>query len=82
MDYPFLSHSALRVYLIVHWIWWVCRKRKLVTSENIIPAAAGTALDIGLKFTPAGVDKTVRGIAKLILIATRIDRDVFNACNL
>lgn len=73
---PLPVNLCVKSLSIMHWVWWLCRKRKLVTSENIIPATAGTALDVGLKFTPAVVDKTVRGIAKLILVATRIDESV------
>ncbi|QLH36733.1 MAG: hypothetical protein HWD61_11820 [Parachlamydiaceae bacterium] len=48
----------------------------MVKPENIVPAALGSFLEGGLKFAPNLVEQAVRGIAKLILIATRIDESV------
>lgn len=64
---------CLKAIAGVHWIWWLKRKKEMVKSENIIPAFMGTGLDFALKLTPKGIEKTIRAIAKLILIATRID---------
>lgn len=60
----------------IHWVWWFYRKKEMVKPENIVPAALGTILDGGLKFTPNIIEQSIRGIAKLILIATRIDKSI------
>ena len=73
---PLPVSICVRGLSMVHWIWWLRRKRELVKPENIIPAALGTFLDGTLKLTPNSIEKAFRGVAKLILIATRIDESV------
>ncbi len=75
-DLPFAVSLCVKGLTLVHWVWWLHRKRKLVQPENIIPAALGTVLEGGLRFTPNIIEQAVRGVAKLILIATRIDESV------
>ncbi|KIC76183.1 hypothetical protein DB42_EA00550 [Neochlamydia sp. EPS4] len=65
--------ATLKICTTVHWVWWLHRKKKLCTQQTIVPAALGTLTDFALKFTPTFIENTIRGIAKLILLATRID---------
>lgn len=72
-DLPLVVSGCVRALSVVHWVWWLRHKKKLVKPDNIVPAALGTVLDGVIKFTPNAIEKSVRGIANLILIATRID---------
>lgn len=60
----------------IHWVWWLCRKQQLIKPEHIVPATLGSLLEGGLKFTPQKIEESIRAIAKLILIATRIDESL------
>lgn len=70
---PFTVTVCVKALTMVHWVWWLRRKNAMVKPENIVPALIGTGLDVAVKFTPQAVEQTLRGIAKLILLATRID---------
>lgn len=70
---PFVVTVCVKVLSGIHWVWWFFRKRKMVESENVVPAALGTVLSGALHFAPKILQKAIAGIAKLILIATRID---------
>lgn len=78
---PILDHFQLSAptlilvkgLTIVHWMWWFRRKKELLKAENIIPGAIGAFADVAIKIAPAPVEQTIRGIAKVLLIATRID---------
>lgn len=90
---PFAVTVCVKALTVVHWFWWFRRKKEMLKPENIVPAMVGTGLDVAIKFTPKAIEQTLRGIAKLILLATRIDecreklqslassfRDFKNAC--
>jgi hypothetical protein len=70
---PLPVSICLKALSVVHWVWWLRRKKEMVKSENIVPAIFGTGLDIALRFSPPVIEKTLRGVAKLILVANRID---------
>lgn len=73
---PIVVTGCIKVLSVVHWVWWLQRKRKLLQPENIVPAALGTVLDGVIRLAPNIIEQAVRGIAKLILIATRIDETI------
>lgn len=75
-NFPLPVTICIKALSGVHWVWWLCRKRQMVKPENIVPAALGTVLEGGLRFAPNMIDQAIRGVAKLILIATRIDESI------
>ncbi len=75
---PFSVTLCVKSLSVVHWMWWFYRKRQLVKPENIVPAALGTALAGGMKFTPNIIEKALNTVAKMILLATRIDECILS----
>ncbi len=70
---PFTVTICVKLLSTIHKVWWFSRKRQLLKPEHIIPTAFGAALQAGLKLGPNILENCVQGIAKIILIATRID---------
>lgn len=70
---PFPVTFSVKLLSLTHRMWWFYRKRQWVKPENIVPAALGVGLQLGLKVGPNILEELVQGIAKVILIATRLD---------
>lgn len=64
---------CVKALTVVHWIWWFRRKKKLLKAETIVPAILGTLTDFAIKLAPKAVEDIFRGMAKVLLIATRVD---------
>jgi hypothetical protein len=75
-DLPLPVTICVKVLSSVHWIWWICRKKKYLEPQDIFPATLGTILDGVVKLLPNFIEKSILAIAKIILIATRIDETV------
>lgn len=67
---------CVKALTAVHWVWWLGRKKDLLKPEHIVPAKLGSILAGVLKLTPRIAEDAVGAVAKIILIATRIDESI------